>query len=470
MNGKVYEYDSTLFNANKDVLTNLDLLDKFIASYESVQNFFKSTTEYADARNTIPYLAGDIFINNPADKKISEFAIFEHYNKYFPDLNIFVANVDNAYVANFVEILENGKEYEWDSIKYSKDTTSHPGASAVIPTKLHYDFKGWATKPDAKPADIITDWSQFPFAGKDTYTFYAIYDRHPYKFTFHYEDGVEPYVKEVLYNDYVGIPAEIYPYKDASALSLTECYGFKYYTSAKDSDVEVDLSKLKAVKDQTFYAYFKPMSVYDNVISKDYICIKDGKIDRTGDGKEYQTILKGKITLPTNGATSMRIGLLQLASNVTHIFFEKSGNTLPEISNYAFNNLTKVEYIEIPSSVTSIGEQSFSVCSKVKYIGTPIDDASYDSTSRKVHLASNITSMSKDAFASCGTFNELVIGSSETDLWQVADETAIANNVGGGAKFNNLTVYRDPISQSFITVDWLTDKFGAANQIEIKPA
>lgn len=479
LNGKIYEYNATLFNENANVITSLEMLDDFITSFEgpNATNFFKSTTEYADNRNTIPYISGDIFINNPSSSKISEFDIFEKYNniKHFPDLNIFVANVDNAYVANFVEILDSGKEYEWDSIKYNKSVTTYPSATTVIPTKLHYDFKGWATKPDALPEDVITDWTQFKFADNDTYTFYAIYDRHPYKFTFHYDDDEEPYVKEVLYNDYVGIPTEIYPYKDASELELTECYGFKYYVNAKDSTIKVDLTTLKAVKDQEFWAYFEPISVYDNVISKDYFYInRQGHIinkrkeDNPGIGSAViNSILKGKITLPTNGAKAVGTGALQLAENITHVFFENSNNSsLTEINSHAFNNLKNAVYIEIPSTVTSIGTNAFSSCRKVKYIGPPVENI--DTSERIVKLAGNITTLENEIFNYNGVFNELTIGTSESDLWQIVDDSTVADNVSGNAVFNNLVVYRDPATQNFITPAWLVDKFGRYGTSNIK--
>lgn len=102
LNGKVYEYDATLFNNNKDVITNLDLLDEFIISVNSAENYFKSTNAIGGVAS-IPYMSGDIFINNPASDPISEYELKNTYKDiYFPDLNIFVANVDPAYTAKFI--------------------------------------------------------------------------------------------------------------------------------------------------------------------------------------------------------------------------------------------------------------------------------------------------------------------------------------------------------------------------------
>ena len=460
LNGKIYEYDSELFDKNANVLTDLSMLDKFINSYlgTEAENYFKSTVQYDDARKSIPYMAGNIFINNPSEKPISEFDIFGYYNKYFPDLNIFVANVDNAYVANFVEILDNGKEYEWDSIKYAKDKISYPSATEVIPTKLHYDFKGWATTPDAKPEDVITDWTKFPFASKDTYTFYAIYDRHPYKMTFHYEDGKDPYVKEVRYNDIIGIPNEIYPYKDSSQLGLREMYYFKYYTQ-KDSDVEVKLNEMKAVKDLELYASFEIDNVKNHVLSSDYIYI-----DNTGSIKirssEVKNILKGKITLPAE-AKSIYIGTdsFQNATNITHVFFEE-GSQLTRFQNYCFNGCSNLIYVEIPETVTTLGTNAFSSCKKIKYIGPPVNEIE---DSRKIYIQSNLVNIDTIAFGSMGTIAELTLGESTTKPWNVIDETSVKDTAGGDTIFNAITCYKPVIGADFMNDTWISKKFVTKN-------
>lgn len=110
LNSRVYEYDAT---AKKDTITSLDMLDKFIASYNSDENYFRSTVEYPDRRKTIPYISGDIYINNSSTNPISEAELKNIYkDQYFPDLNIFVAHAQESYVAKFVEVLDSGKEKE----------------------------------------------------------------------------------------------------------------------------------------------------------------------------------------------------------------------------------------------------------------------------------------------------------------------------------------------------------------------
>jgi hypothetical protein len=109
---------------DKNCLTDLNIIKMFIGADnigtpivdeegkihypiagEDVPNYFRDVTEFADGRTTYPYLSGDIFINNTA--AISEFEIKQIKDKYYPDLNIFVANVDPAYTLKMVEVIND---------------------------------------------------------------------------------------------------------------------------------------------------------------------------------------------------------------------------------------------------------------------------------------------------------------------------------------------------------------------------
>ena len=87
---------------------------------------------------------------------------------------------------------------------------------------------------------------------------------------------------------------------------------------------------------------------------------------------------------------------------------------------------------------------------------------------RLVKLAGSITILGTEIFNNSGTFKELTIGTSESDLWQIIDDSTIADNVSGNAVFNILIIHRDPVTQNFITPKWLTDKFGAYGTSNIK--
>ena len=72
LNEKVYEVNEELLANEANLITDLSLLDKFIESYDSENNYFKSIVSYEDARKTIPYISGDLYVANDASKKISE--------------------------------------------------------------------------------------------------------------------------------------------------------------------------------------------------------------------------------------------------------------------------------------------------------------------------------------------------------------------------------------------------------------
>lgn len=476
-NERVYEYIHTDVELMKDLTILDDLINN---NYGFVKNYKEGLSKDEMGK---PYISGEIYIDNV--DPISETDITNYYNVHFPDLKIKVANIKPSNRIRFVQRHEPtmGKtEKELSVLRFDEGDYS-PSKIVVpnIPQIIHYDSSDiWEYEENGEVKEVKTEKLASiinNFASGNEFTFYTKYVRHPYKITFYYDDEEEPYVKDVLYNDFIGMPTEIYPYKDASKLALTQVYKFEYYVAKEGSAVKAELESIKATRDMEFWAYFTEDSVYNNVISEDYFYISNGLIinRRTNDagiGADTQAInaiFKGKITLPTDGAESVSTSLLQLARGVTHVFFEKSNNSsLTRINDYAFNYLSNVIYIEIPNTVTSIGNNAFSSCQKVKYIGPPT--TSVDMSERLVKLAGNITTLGFEIFNYNGTFKELTIGTSESDLWQIIDDSTIVDNVSGDAKFNSLIVYRDPISQSFITIDWLTSKFGVANQTEIKPA
>ena len=471
-NGRIYKY----IGSEVELAKNLELLNKLITNKECFVKEYQPELPSADMGR--PYISGEIYIDNI--DPISETDITNYYNIYFPDLKIKVANIKPSNRIRFVQRHEPtmGKtEKELSVLRFDEGDYS-PSKIVVpnIPQIIHYDSSDiWEYEENGEIKEVKTENLASiinNFASGNEFTFYTKYVRHPYKITFYYDDDEEPYVKDVLYNDFIGMPTEIYPYKDASKLALTQVYKFEYYVAKEGSAVKAELESIKATRDMEFWAYFTEDSVYNNVISQDYIYIDNsGSIKRKSNigDDNFRAMLKGKITLPTNGAKVVSTGLLQLAENITHVFFENSNNSsLTRIDDYAFNYLSNVIYIEIPSTVYSIGNNAFSSCKKIKYIGPPT--TSVDMSERLVKLAGNITTLGFEIFNYNGTFKELTIGTSESDLWQIIDDSTIADNVSGDAKFNSLIVYRDPISQSFITIDWLTSKFGVANQTEIKPA
>jgi len=268
-------------NDNANVITDLSLLDKFIVSYNSTENYFRSTNEKSDNGNTIPYMSGDIFVNNSSSNPISEYALKNTYKDiYFPDLNIFVANVEPAYTAKFIQVQDNGQEIEWDVHKYDPETTTHPSISTKEnPQKLHYDFVGWSTDKNGTKEDVLTEeeFAELTFSNSKTvYTFYAIFEIHKYWVRFkNYNNNPadeNDYDFELLIESGKPLyePTTYLPYKPSDDLADDKVYKFIGYSSESDGSMMVDLTDFLAVKNYTFYNVYEITDVRKNVIDSKY--------------------------------------------------------------------------------------------------------------------------------------------------------------------------------------------------------
>ena len=99
LNERVFIKDLTVTNP----ITDLSLLDTFIESYlDQTHNYFRDTNTYATG-NTLAYISGSLYVNNSAENKIDESQLKNYYNYYYPDLHIYVANVEEAYTVKYIE-------------------------------------------------------------------------------------------------------------------------------------------------------------------------------------------------------------------------------------------------------------------------------------------------------------------------------------------------------------------------------
>ena len=483
LNGKVYEVDTTVLANEANTLTDLSLLDKFIASYESNENYLKSTTEYPDGRKTIPIVSGDIFINNTTP--IAEAALKNTYkDKYFPELNIFVKTVSESLVAKFIEILDSGVEYEWDAQKYEKGTVTSPSPTAVIPTKLHYDFKGWADKPNATVADVITDWTKYQYSDDVTvYVFYAVYDKHPYKITYNNYD--KSLIEEVYvpYLDPVKEPKKT-PYKDDSKLDFDKRYKFVGWTTDPLSteitnqnqikDVVVDVTTYKAIKDYTFYACFMQESVYASTLDEKYFstalmtyvdrfeAVYNSEVDggvQVNFNPEFKP--SGKITIPAYVThDGLRKPVLAIGNSgmsfggggedVTHIFFE-NGTQVRLFDESAFSQNPKLVYVEMPPTLRSIRQAAFSSVPMltnnsfggvIAEIGQAAFNQSYSSpVGIDITVGPECIDLASRAFSYMNTpINSMMIGSPDapSKIATIGSEALIQNE---GLECKMLTIY-----------------------------
>lgn len=455
LNGRVYEYDAS---AAKETITSLDMLDKFIASYNSSDNFFKSTVEYPDRRKTIPYISGNLFINNSSIKPISEAKLKNVYkdSKHFPDLNIFVAYAEESYVAKFVEVLDSGKEKECGILKYDPTgEVKYPLASdieAIVPTKAHHDFIGWATTPDAKEDEIITDFSQFKFTDNNkVYIFYAIYKKTKYNISFYNHDGTQLLNKEpilVEYGQNLFDPGLI-PYRDPSNLAEDQRYRFRGYSLEKNTELKNEseakdklkvLEDMVAIKDWNFYAVYTIESVYTNATDEKYFnfipleeIIVNGQEYKGIEislKEEYRSELAGKITLPNvdpNGNPIISVGIIK-APKVTDVFFiDKDNSNYIRVGDNCFSRETneplyKLKNIYLPNSILLIGANAFLNCTKLE----------------NAHLGNKLVLIGTKAFSNDDIFNQSVLNINELpDSIQSIGESAFYRQ-GNGIKISKL--------------------------------
>jgi len=111
VNEIIYTYDE---NAEKDTITNLSLLDSFITQYEAalanstINAFHGTVATYA----TMPIITGDLFVNNAdtAEPIVVEAELTSKWKKYYPNLNISAARVQESNVTKYVNLLSSGKE------------------------------------------------------------------------------------------------------------------------------------------------------------------------------------------------------------------------------------------------------------------------------------------------------------------------------------------------------------------------
>ena len=359
LNEKIYTYDST---ANKELITNLDMFDLFLADMEAVKdtvylNQYRNISR--DSVKSYPTITGEIYIDNSSD---SEAAILEDelttkYGVAWPNLKITAAKITESFLGKYIVLEDSGKESEYDVIRYNP--TAYEGQPITLTSKLNpskgstYDFIGWAT--DTAGENIvfdaegnITEYGQsytFNAASRTVITLYAIFIDHQFKVTFknavdyatevaNINDEVID-IKRATYGNTVTapnvLPASIL---NDSTLGLTDVYRFKGYTRLRTNTLVrsqsalkralVDLSTLPLSEDVTLYACYILQSVYDeptdlsyfNFVPYNYTDSPDLSYEGTSqyldssfnlNGVEIRLKngmkLSGKITLPTHAPT-----------------------------------------------------------------------------------------------------------------------------------------------------------------------
>lgn len=393
LNEKIFTYEE---NEKSNLITSLSFLDKFISDYTraSTSTIPGDVSYYTNLQNSIGYpnITGSVYVSNAEGAAIKEADITEKYGKIWPKLKIYAANVEEAYIAKFVQRLDNGKDKEIETIRYNKTDEVHPTVTEKNVTRQNYDFRGWTLDPTKHTvqddeveflvnAGIIypkEDYSQLralTFSDEqDVFTFYAVFSITSY--TIHFKDpqSNEDYTSyQANFGTYLQEP-DMFFVTDESNIAVTERYKFMGWSReiSSSNNLYTDSRLIKTIditkiisqnQDQTFYAVYLKEDCLTNATSG-----PDGNVDKyfifspnsswsdpdpqyvisDGYSVEARIPLAGKITIPTeyNGkpVISIAAGGFRGKLNgepaggykISHVYFEGDTSKLREFSNNCF--------------------------------------------------------------------------------------------------------------------------------------
>lgn len=427
--GVIYTFDE---NFDTSVIKNLDIVDAFLDMYldetKVVQTDnllykyrYKSTNvdKTDDNAKILPTLTGRLHVNNlEGGDALSEYEVWSYYNKYYPELEITADHMNEAYSVQFIEYTPEGVKETLEWLKYKNGTTNSPVVySGDVPTRLHYDFLGWAVDTSDVSdgfdfrgcGSVITDTDEvtlyateelataFPSLDNITngrLTLVAVYKVHGYKMSFYNWDGSLFDTIETPAGKPIITPTAI-PQRDSISLDLYECYRFIGWHTSLDNTGEVtDLSYILAGQDTNFYAVFEVTSVYNDVIDQKYLDIEwktdaeNGTYAVVGLNSEYG--IGGKVCFPItvyNETDGMEYPIREIAAGTSAtgeisnglcgntdlyaVFFlgcQEGANQFSQVAkfnDYCFDKATNLVHVDFPDSLTRLGQYCFRQCTNL---------------------------------------------------------------------------------------------------------
>ena len=396
-NGEVYQYDANEFEKYGNTITDIQMLLDFI---ERVQ--FKNTTSTGAST---PVITGSIYVNNttPIDENLIRNTLLTDSNFPASKLDIHFKKVIKGYSARFLQVETDGTYTVIGTqvLPSTSSTTAHFANPYTIysASRDNYDFHGWSTVNNdtgiiEESAWDLSDNTSLT-SGQYDYTFYAIFTRHRFAMNFMVGTQEKGFVKAcehegTLYGDFIEVP-NVIPAIDESDLDLEMKYQFLGWTQEPKNVIAasaakaktVNVSKIQATSDMTFYAVFTQQSVYAEALSSDYYTIIETKYYRDVD-TQYPNFnngltgaylqlnsganLNGKVTLPTTTEDGRAIIGVQGFSNqsgITHIFWKGDPHLLTIVGS-CFSYCTNLQYFQYPKTLRIIGNQAFSYCAKLE--------------------------------------------------------------------------------------------------------
>lgn len=411
-NSRLYVYDEDIA-AKSEAITTTTLLENLVSN--------NNYTNLNDGDN--PTITGYLYVENDTD--LDEGWIQKNIENNYSGLKVFFAKVLQGYSARFI-IQDGDKETLIGTDKISRadfaankdifftnpvDRGGDFSFSVVKNQKSTYDLLGWSTTNDrtglvetyddvwvtSLAQESINKWSELRLTdGVTDYTFYAVFEPHRYGIRFYngdgslivedpdnpVYDGAKTPENQVTMKVELGQPIPypvVMPSKEDSTLDLRQVNGFiGYNTNSKATEgfTADEWAKQLANGNYSYYAIFKPMSVYDAVASTDYFNFTSTTINNI-DGYELGlkpgVKFKGKVTLPTTYNDKPILSIKAGANNetsegsfsgnkdITHVFWGPKGTCqLQHILSAAFSGTSNLVYFEMPDTVTLINANAFS--------------------------------------------------------------------------------------------------------------
>lgn len=456
-NGLIY----TKVNDKESQINSLEILDEFIkaktAAGETEPPQFKDTV----FNGNVPYLSGEIYVDNAPENPISELKIQE-YNTYYPSLNIRVANVEKQHTIKYVQVDDvsgTTKVYYTQKAQNAQGKATDEGNLyfanpnrnvTLVPSKNNYDFFGWSTdgtkekviiSPKEQDSEDYLDsvWEGIDFSQYEVdgvVVLYAAFELHKYNATFYNYDGTVLGTTQTPYSrvDKVNI-INVIPSKPADELELTQTYGFAGWALKTAPNRLLDMSNVHPIMDYEFIAVYEEKSVYDNVLSTNYLTV----VNLSNGGCQISLAsgmkISGKITLPAvvNGRDVVSLGKFNEQSDLTHIFWSTGAeNKVATITEDAFDNCRKLCYYEMGSASQVVIERAGFRYTRVlenmdptlqtTFLGnvTTIKNAvfavpfsGFTSSLRELHIPGTLKYLETQAFSNYKSLSSITIGSED---------------------------------------------------------
>ena len=398
LNGEVYKKNTSIPEDTINLITDVDMLTKMAVTDSAIEG----SKFLSAAGAAIPNISGIIYVNNAT--AISE-ATIRDLSIAYPNLTLFFNSVTPIPSARFIlPDLDDKTGAYLGTYSYVPFADGREGLSVqkiasgwfenpydlYLPKKPNYDFYGWSTTTDLTGLIKDEDWdNQALEAGKNDYTFYAIFTIHSYHIE--YFVGKNRILEEYIpYGEMLKDPGLVPSHTD-DALADEEKYRFLGYTQNENQLVvtsesaakTLKLDTLMSVQDYKFYATFIKESVYNTPLSNDYFEFTEKNNADVSDGyyiaPKAGVQFSGKITLPSeyNGKPIVGISNFNKQTELTHVYWHGTPK-LEIVNNNCFspasgNNLKKLEVVQLPTTLKFVGQYAFRGCSSLK----PIDLSQY---------------------------------------------------------------------------------------------